>query len=269
MPVCGSCGHANPARARASACRARPPLAAQEPAPHGARKTVTVVFCDVAGSAPLGERLDPESVREVMTRFFSEMRLAVERHGGNVEKACIGDAVMAVFAVPILHVEDDAFRAVLAAVGMRGALEALNADLEQRFELRLQTHGIGVNTWRGRGRRRGRGSGVGGRRCGQRRGAARAGSGRGRDPARPGDPSRSCATRWSPRLPPPLRMKGKAETMVAYRLVSIEPGAGAVGRMLDPPLVGRMRELETLDRRSVVRWPNAPVYSPRSSVRRG
>ena len=63
------------------------------------RKTVTVLFCDVTGSTSLGEQLDPESLRALMSRFFEEMRAALERHGGTVEKF-IGDAVMAVFGIP-------------------------------------------------------------------------------------------------------------------------------------------------------------------------
>lgn len=59
------------------------------------RKTVTVLFADVTGSIALGEHLDPESLRGVMSRYFDEMRSAVEAHGGTVEKF-IGDAVMAV-----------------------------------------------------------------------------------------------------------------------------------------------------------------------------
>src|SRR3990172_3838601 len=142
MPVCGSCGQDNPAGARfCMSCAS--PLVLEEPAPPRARKTVTVVCCDVAGSPPLGERLAPESVREVMTVFFREMRAALERHGGTVEKF-IGDAVMAVFGVPLLH-EDDAFRAVRAAQAMREALDGLQADLRQRFDIQLQTR-IGVNT---------------------------------------------------------------------------------------------------------------------------
>ncbi|HEX6398982.1 MAG TPA: adenylate/guanylate cyclase domain-containing protein, partial [Actinomycetota bacterium] len=74
-----------------------------------ARKTVSIVFCDVVGSTPMGDELDPETVRRVMTRFFDEMRSVLERHGGTVEKY-IGDAVMAVFGIPRLH-EDDALRA--------------------------------------------------------------------------------------------------------------------------------------------------------------
>jgi class 3 adenylate cyclase len=82
-----------------------------------ARKTVTVVFADVSGSTELGERLDPEGLRRVMEQYFAEARQALERHGGTVEKF-IGDAVMAVFGVPIAH-EDDALQAVRAAAEMR------------------------------------------------------------------------------------------------------------------------------------------------------
>ena len=75
------------------------------------------MFCDVTGSTELGERLDPESMRKVLARYFEAMRAALERHGGSVEKF-IGDAVMAVFGIPQLH-EDDALRAVRAAADMR------------------------------------------------------------------------------------------------------------------------------------------------------
>jgi hypothetical protein len=92
-----------------------------------ARKIVTVLFADVAGSTALGEALDPEAVRRVMGRFFDEARSAIERHGGTVEKF-VGDEVMAVFGVPAVH-EDDALRAVRAASEMRERLAALNAEL--------------------------------------------------------------------------------------------------------------------------------------------
>ena len=91
------------------------------------RKTVTILFCDVVGSTAMGEALDPESLRRVMDRYFDTMRAAIERHGGTVEKF-IGDAVMAVFGVPRVH-EDDAVRAVRAAVEMRTALTELNEEL--------------------------------------------------------------------------------------------------------------------------------------------
>src|SRR6266571_1594904 len=106
-----------------------------------ARKTVTVLFCDVTGSTALGEKLDPESLREVIQRYFTEMRAVLERHGGTVEKF-IGDAVMAVFGVPQIR-EDDALRAVRAAIDMQSALDALNVELEQGWGTRIQAR-IGV-----------------------------------------------------------------------------------------------------------------------------
>jgi class 3 adenylate cyclase/tetratricopeptide (TPR) repeat protein len=87
------------------------------------RKTVTVLFCDLTGSTALGETLDPERLRTLLARYFERMKAIVERHGGSVEKF-IGDAVMAVFGVPVLH-EDDALRAVRAAVEMRDAMPEL------------------------------------------------------------------------------------------------------------------------------------------------
>jgi class 3 adenylate cyclase len=87
------------------------------------RKTVTVLFCDVTGSTALGESLDPEALRGLLARYFERMKAIVERYGGTVE-TFIGDAVMAVFGVPVLH-EDDALRAVRAAAEMRDALPGL------------------------------------------------------------------------------------------------------------------------------------------------
>jgi class 3 adenylate cyclase len=113
------------------------------PAAVEVRKTVTVVFCDLKGSTDLGERLDPEAVREVLNRYFSEMRTVVERHGGTVEKY-IGDAIMAVFGLPRLH-EDDALRAVRAAWEMQRTLERINHELDSAWGVTLANR-IGVNT---------------------------------------------------------------------------------------------------------------------------
>ncbi|MGH3139757.1 MAG: adenylate/guanylate cyclase domain-containing protein [Gaiellales bacterium] len=114
-----------------------PPSAAQ------VRKTVTIVFADLAGSTAVGERLDPEALRDVQTRYFAAMRQPLERHGGTVEKY-IGDAVMAVFGIPVLH-EDDALRAVRAAIEMRDAMAELNRELEHDLGVGLELR-IGVNT---------------------------------------------------------------------------------------------------------------------------
>ena len=85
------------------------------------------MFCDVTGSTALGESKDPEALRALLARYFERMKGIVEAHGGTVEKF-IGDAVMAVFGVPVLH-EDDALRACRAAVEMRDAFPELGINL--------------------------------------------------------------------------------------------------------------------------------------------
>jgi predicted ATPase/class 3 adenylate cyclase len=104
---------------------------------------VTVVFADVTGSTSMGESMDPEAVRQVMERYFETAAEVLERHGGTVEKF-IGDAVMAIFGVPLLH-EDDALRAVRAAHELRAELATLNAELDRDWGITLQAR-IGVNT---------------------------------------------------------------------------------------------------------------------------
>jgi class 3 adenylate cyclase len=81
------------------------------------------MFCDVTGSTALGESADPETLRALLARYFERMKAIVESHGRTVEKF-IGDAVMAVFGVPVAH-EDDALRACRAAVEMRDTLPEL------------------------------------------------------------------------------------------------------------------------------------------------
>jgi class 3 adenylate cyclase/tetratricopeptide (TPR) repeat protein len=109
----------------------------------GSRRTVTIVFSDLVDSTKLGERLDPETVREALDRYFVAAKDAVERHGGVIEKF-IGDAIVAVFGLPTIH-EDDALRAVRAAFAMQDGLDRVNDELERHFRVRLQTR-TGVNT---------------------------------------------------------------------------------------------------------------------------
>src|SRR4051794_7672386 len=108
-----------------------------------ARKVVTVLFADIRGSTGLGQDLDPESLQNLLSRFFGEMRRVVERHEGLVEKF-IGDAVMAVFGLPRVH-EDDAVRAVRAAAEMREALAALNEEFVATWGITVAIR-TGVNT---------------------------------------------------------------------------------------------------------------------------
>ena len=102
------------------------------------RRLVTVLFADVVGSTALGESLDPEDVRDLLRRLFAVATDAVERHGGRVEKF-IGDAIMAVFGVPIAH-DDDAARALAAALDLRDRVRA-DPALASRVPLRLGVNG--------------------------------------------------------------------------------------------------------------------------------
>ncbi|MGH2635765.1 MAG: AAA family ATPase, partial [Actinomycetota bacterium] len=241
MPVCPACGQSNPARARfCMSCASA--LPAEGPAPHGARKIVTIVFCDLAGSTPLAERLDLESMREVMTRFFREMRSVLERHGGTVEKF-IGDAVMAVFGVPLLH-EDDALRAVRAAAGMHEAIAALNVELGERWGVELRTR-IGVNTGE---------VVVGDPATGQALvvGDAVIVAARLEQTAPPGEvligPETLALVRDHVDVEAMgnLELKGLRSAVAAYRLLAVESGPASVVERPDPPLVGRGDELTTI-----------------------
>ncbi len=238
MLVCETCGHEN--RDGAKFCEECAAPLAEQQTPHEVRKTVTVVFCDVAGSTAMGEALDPESVRRVMERFFETMRTAIELHGGLVEKF-IGDAVMAVFGVPQVH-EDDALRAVRAASDMRASLDTLNPELDRDHGMTLACR-IGVNT----------GDVVAG--AGDQKivtGDAVNVAARLEQAAAPGEillgePTFSLVRdAVVTEAIDDLSMKGKADPVPAYRLVEVVPGAAGFARHLDAPIVGRERELSLL-----------------------
>jgi class 3 adenylate cyclase/predicted ATPase len=204
-----------------------------------ARKTVTVLFCDVADSTPLAERLDPETLQRVMSRWFEEAKSVIEHHGGTVEKF-IGDEVMAVFGVPTVH-EDDALRAVRAAAEMRDRLGALNEQFEADFGVRVDVR-LGINT----------GEVVAGNPStgatfvtGEAVNLAK----RLEQAARPGEiligkatyPLVRDAVRAGPLMSFPV--KGKREPVATHRIHRVDAQAAAIARRLDTPLVGREREL--------------------------
>jgi class 3 adenylate cyclase len=223
--VCASCGHENSEGAKfCEECGFS--FAAASARAKEQRKTVTVLFCDVTGSTALGEGLDPERLRTLLARYFERMKAIVERHGGSVEKF-IGDAVMAVFGVPVLH-EDDALRAVRSAVEMRDALPELGiegrigvmtGEVVTGTEERLAT-GDAVNV------------------------AARL-----EQAAQPGEVLVGASTLAlvgdAVEVEPvePLELKGKAEPVPAYRLLRVRE---APERRHEALFVGRERELALL-----------------------
>ena len=107
------------------------------------RALVTIVFCDLAGSTALGERLDAEVLRGVQARYFDACSIALRRHGGQVEKF-IGDAVMCVFGLPRAR-EDDALRGCRAALDLLSAVDALSDELDREFGFRLAVR-VGVQS---------------------------------------------------------------------------------------------------------------------------
>jgi class 3 adenylate cyclase len=233
VAACPACGKENPDGARfCNECAA--PLTGDS---REQRKTVTVLFCDVTGSTALGESTDPEALRALLARYFERMKGIVESHGGTVEKF-IGDAVMAVFGVPVAH-EDDALRACRAALEMRDTFP----DLGIRGR-------IGVNTGEvvtGTSERLATGDAV--------NVAARF-----EQAAEPGEvligESTHALVHEAVVAEPvePLSLKGKSEPVAAYRLVSV---LGAPERRHSLRFVGREAELA----RIVEAWDRAEAQA--------
>ncbi len=243
---CHECGHGVPEGAKfcpecgTRLAGGRPP--AVEQLPVETRRNVTVLFIDVTGSTPLGERLDPEAVRRILSRYFGEVAAIVAHHGGTLEKFA-GDALVAVFGLPVLH-EDDAIRAVRAAVEAQAALAVVNDELIRDYGLGLDTR-TGVNT-----------------------GEVVAGDSPTGSTLATGDMV-NVAARLEQRAQPgeivigaatyrlvrdaitveelePLQLKGKSGRVSAYRVVDIAPDAPGLARRLESPIVGRSLELAEL-----------------------
>ena len=124
---CSSCGHALTQTDAPATPRAPQPSTPQAEAE---RRLVTVLFTDLVGFTSLAEDRDPEAVRELLSSYFDTATRIVQVHGGTVEKF-IGDAVMAVWGTPVAH-EDDAERAVRAALELVDAVRALHPNLQAR-----------------------------------------------------------------------------------------------------------------------------------------
>ena len=237
--LCGRCGQENPEGfAFCGSCGAA--LDGDE-AGQQQRKTVTVVFCDLAGSTALGDSTDPEVLEVRLRRYFERMQTIVERHGGTVEKF-IGDAVVAIFGVPVAH-EDDALRALRAAAEMRDAMPEL--------ELRAR---IGVNT---------------GEILTSKVGTLVTGdavnvAARLEQAADAGEVLVGAATRAlvgaaaEAEELAPLALKGKPEPVPAFRLLAV---GAAPDRLHDRPFVGRTVSWSSLVGRGSARAPSARASS--------
>ncbi|MEU9852640.1 adenylate/guanylate cyclase domain-containing protein [Streptomyces sp. NPDC047974] len=243
MP-CPTCRQALPPEARfcANCGTARPaPLVG----PEDERKPVTVLFCDLVGSTALSGTLDPETLRVVTLRYFGLMSEQIEVRGGTPEKF-IGDAVMAVFGVPTVQ-EDDARRALGAALGMREALAGLNAELEATLGIRLNIR-IGVNTGQvvAAARSTARQALVSGETVNV---AARL-----EQNAAPGEilvgPETLLAAGPTAVVEEvgPLALHGKTEPVRAHRLLALGTDDPELLRRFDVPFIGREAERAALDR---------------------
>jgi class 3 adenylate cyclase len=245
VPVCSNCGHLN--REGAKFCEecgfslaARPPPQAKEQ-----RKTVTVLFCDLTGSTELAETLDPERLRALLVRYFERMNGIAERHGGRVEKF-IGDAVVAVFGVPVLH-EDDALRALRAAANMRAALPELG--LEGGIGVMTGEVVTGAEDWL---------AGDALNVAARLEQAARSGE------VLLGEPT-FVLVRDAVDVEPvgPLELKGKATPVPAYRLLRV---LDAPERRHETPFVARERELATSAAPGSGLEPSGAAWWSRSSA---
>jgi len=239
MLRCPNCGEENPERFRhCGYCGTQLSRPAGAAAADEVRKIVTVVFCDLTGSTSLGEKLESESLREVLDVYFSAMRQVLERHGGTVEKY-IGDAIMAVFGLPKLH-EDDALRAVRAAFEMGTVLQELNVRLQATWGVRLQNR-TGVNTGEvvaadsATGQRLATGDTI--------NVAARLEQAAPDGEVLIGDTTfRLVKDAVTAEPTEPLKLKGKSARVRAHRLTGVS-GDEAITRRVDLPFVGREAEL--------------------------
>ncbi|MCX5739720.1 MAG: zinc ribbon domain-containing protein, partial [Proteobacteria bacterium] len=260
---CAACGHTNPERAKfclecgtpfASRCascgielppaakfclecgtRTAPAASAPTPSPPNAdtRKVVTIVFADLVGSTALHERLEPESARRFMESYYVAMRGAVEAHGGTVTQL-LGDGVKAVFGIPRVA-EDDAIRAVRAAVAMQDAFRALAEA--QRGAVGATGLRVAVNTGE-----------VVANDATEIIGDPVNVAARLQEQGKDGDvvvgesTHRLVATLVTLELLGSFALKGRSEAVKAYRVVSLERPAGAA----TAPFVGRDDELARL-----------------------
>jgi predicted ATPase/DNA-binding SARP family transcriptional activator/class 3 adenylate cyclase len=211
-------------------------------APGAVRKTVTVLCMGIAASRA-DEEFDPESFGAMQDRYLGDLCAVVERHGGTVQQLA-GEAVTAVFGVPIVR-ENDPVRAVRAAIDSRAALQRASEDVERAWGVRLR-FSAGIDTGQvvvgaeGHGRIR-------------LSGAAPRLARLIEQTAAPGEILVGATTyglvRDAVRVEPgpPLPVAHREPPLPAWRLVAVHPGAPGRARHLDAPMVGRVGERRLLN----------------------
>ncbi len=204
------------------------------------RRTVAVLFSDLSGFTALSESMDPEDVRDLVDALFARFRRVIELRGGTIDKF-IGDAVMAVFGAPVAH-EDDALRAVRAALGMQEEIGAFNRERGLSLGLRVGVN-LGEVLW----------GGVGGDRATAMGDAVNVAQ-RLESAARPGSVLVSAAVRAAAagrvrfHDAGEFALKGRKEAVRAHEAVPGDPG-GAESAVIDGvggALHGRQPELDRL-----------------------
>jgi len=227
---------------------APPPEPEQAPAlveaPPEERRRVTVLFADLSGYTAVAERMDPEAVKSLVGRSLRRLGQEVERYGGTVDKY-IGDNVMALFGAPVAH-EDDAERAVRAALGMQDAMEEINVQLGASHNVSFALR-VGLNTGEVVAGAVGDGYTVIGDTvnvASRLQAASQPGS------VTVGEPTyRATREAIEYRRLEPLRLKGKAELVAAWEatgLIAARPARRIEARG-EAPLVGRADTLAQLD----------------------
>ena len=200
---------------------------------------MSVLFADLVGSTNLAEGRDPEEVRDLLSRYFDAARETIERYGGLVEKF-IGDAVMAVWGTPSAN-EDDAERAVRAALDLLEAVETLGADVEADLRRAGVLTGEAAAT-------------VGATSQGIVAGDLVNTASRLQSMAEPGtvlvgeSTVRATGRAIAFEEVGDLTLKGKDEAVKAWRALRVlgERGGAGRGEAIEPPFVGRQEELRSI-----------------------
>ncbi|MBW1945402.1 MAG: AAA family ATPase, partial [Deltaproteobacteria bacterium] len=242
---CGKCGHTLSVNISAKAAG---PNDFVLPIASGERKQVSVLFSDLSGYTAMTERLDPEEVREIMDRVFGKIRQVIEKYDGFIEKF-VGDSAMAVFGVPSAH-EDDPIRAIRAAMEIHAQVEGLSPEVEGKIGQALSMHS-GINTGLVVTGQVDPDKGTHGlvgdtiNLASRLEGLAKSGQ------ILVGESTFNLTkSHFNFDCMEPAKVKGKAEPLPAFKLLSSKEGPLAVHRLqgVRADLIGRQKEMELLNR---------------------